>query len=119
MSKTIFLVDDDASVRTVLERLVRRLRPDDAVIAFSSPRDLLLAALDGRWPHLVLTDRDMPEYAGEELASRLAYAGYRGWVVMITGGELVVPPAHVDEIIRKPFTREEIEEMLTRRLDPS
>lgn len=118
-AKTIFLVDDQDLVRKTLVRCVKRFRPDDTLVDFSSPSDLLKAALEGRWPDLVITDRDMPELTGERLASDLKRAGFAGPVIMITGNaEILVPPAHVDDLVKKPFEMKELSETISRHLDP-
>ena len=117
MPKKIFLVDDQDLVRRTLVRTVRHYRRDDDVTDFASPVELLNAVLDGRAPDLILTDRSMPELDGETLASNLKYAGFRGSIVMITGDEVLTPPPHVDEVLRKPYDLREFGAMLTRHLD--
>lgn len=118
MAKKIFLVDDDDSVRKTLFRLLRRHRPDDAVTEFSDPADLVRMALEGRWPDLVVTDRDMPGMNGEELAHRLKYAGYTGVVIMITGNDaIVVPPKDIDHVLHKPFESKEVLATVAHYLD--
>lgn len=118
-AKLIFLVDDQDLVRRMMVRSINRFRPEDTVVDFFSPAELLKSVLEGRRPDLILTDRDMPELTGEELASNLKYTGYTGSVIMITGNdEMVTPPPHVDELLKKPFEMKDFVEMLSRHLDP-
>jgi len=117
MPKLIFLVDDQDLVRRSLVRAIARFRPEDTVVDFFSPRELLKTVLEGRKPDLILTDRNMPELDGDTLASNLKYTGYEGSVVMITADDIVTPPPHVDELMKKPYEMKDFREMLDRHLD--
>ena len=117
-AKLIYVVDDQDLVLRTLVRCVKRLRPEDSVASFSAPQELLKSAFDGRWPDLVITDLDMPDINGEQLASSLKYAGFAGAVVMITGnGDIAVPPPHVDDLLHKPYEMKDLGEILDRHLD--
>ena len=79
---TVFVVDDDASVRRGLTRLLRAMGLD--VEAFDSADSFLARApLDG--PGCVLLDVQMPGMDGLELQERMARAGILLPVVFLTG----------------------------------
>jgi FixJ family two-component response regulator len=66
---TVFLVDDDSSVRRSVTRLLRAAGLD--VASFASADDLLLA-LDDRTPACVVADLRMPGRTGLDLQDELA-----------------------------------------------
>jgi FixJ family two-component response regulator len=79
---TVFVVDDDASVRRGLTRLLRAMGL--GVEAFDSADSFLARApLDG--PGCVLLDVQMPGMGGLELQARMAQAGILLPVVFLTG----------------------------------
>jgi FixJ family two-component response regulator len=78
----VFIVDDDASVRKSLARLVRAAGFD--VETFASARDFLARPrYDG--PSCLVLDVRMPGLTGLDLQEALATAGRRLPVVFITG----------------------------------
>src|SRR5256885_14218589 len=78
----VFIVDDDASVRKSLERLVRSVGLRGETFA-SAPEFLQRAAADG--PSCLVLDVRMPEVSGLALQERLAAAGHRIPIIFITG----------------------------------
>ena len=79
---TVFVVDDDASVRRSMTRLLRSAGWNAE--AFASAGDLLeQAPLTG--PGCVLLDVNMPGMTGLELQARMAEAGIPMPVVFLTG----------------------------------
>jgi FixJ family two-component response regulator len=79
---SVFVVDDDASVRRGLERLLRAAGYQ--VATFASARDFLDRADCARAACLVLDVR-MPGQSGLELYETLVTGGYRIPAVFITG----------------------------------
>jgi len=79
---TVFVVDDDASVRAAL-RLVMRSANLSAEL-FSSARDFLANVTDDR-PGCLILDLRMPEVDGLELQRQLAARGSRMPIIMLTG----------------------------------
>jgi len=78
----VFIVDDDASVRKSLVRLVRAAGYD--VEAFASAREFLARPrLDS--PCCLVLDVRMPGLTGLELQEALASAGHRSPAIFITG----------------------------------
>ena len=78
----VFIVDDDASVRKGLERLVRSVGLRGKTFA-SAPEFLQCAAPDG--PNCLVLDVRMPGVSGLALQETLAAAGRRIPIIFITG----------------------------------
>ena len=94
---TVFLVDDDPSVRRGVTRLL--LSAGFTVVAFESGKDFLeQATLSGA--HCVVLDVRMPGMTGPEVVRAMRARGYDSRVVFITGHD----PADV----RKEFPRDAI-----------
>ena len=66
--KPIWIVDDDQSIRFVLEKALAR--EQFQVRSFANARDLL-AALDGEEPQVLVSDIRMPGLSGIELLSKV------------------------------------------------
>jgi FixJ family two-component response regulator len=79
---TVFVVDDDASVRRSLMRLLRSMGWN--VEAFATADDFLQRA-PGDAPGCALLDVQLPGMSGLELHERMAEAGIRLPVVFLTG----------------------------------
>ena len=78
----VFVVDDDASIRRALERLIRSV--DLAVESFASAKELLgRKPPDG--PGCIVTDVRMPGLSGLDLQKELASAGLDLPVIFLTG----------------------------------
>jgi FixJ family two-component response regulator len=82
MSPTVHLIDDDASVRTSVTRLLRA--SGFAVRAWSSA-EAFLAEREAGSAGCVVTDLEMPAMSGIELQDRLARAEHPLPVVFLTG----------------------------------
>lgn len=78
---TVFVVDDDASIRDALSLLIslKGLRPS----VFSSAKDFL-AVYDVQWRGCLLTDLQMPGMSGLELQTTLQERGIVLPVVVLT-----------------------------------
>ena len=106
----ILVVDDEPSVREVLEAMLRE--DGHTVITASSGAEALGLFREERWD-LVMTDRAMPHMNGDVLAARLKQLRPEMPVILVTGFADVMrdvgdhPPA-IDLIIRKPFTRDSL-----------
>jgi CheY-like chemotaxis protein len=106
----LILVEDDLSVLRALRRLM--ISAGFRVIAFDRPR----AVLDSELPKTdacLVVDVHLPEMNGVQLCERLAAAGCRLPVIMMTGHidpatrELVCR-AKIVAILFKPFTRDSL-----------
>jgi two-component system, cell cycle sensor histidine kinase and response regulator CckA len=101
----VLVVEDQAQVREVTARLLRRAGYD-VLTAFDAVTALGLLATDSEF-HLVLTDSAMPGMRGEDLATEIARL-HPGLPVMLMSGyaDPARPPtsAAVAAFIQKPFT---------------
>ena len=79
---TVFVVDDDASVRRSTERLVRSL--GFGVRTFGSAREFLDSAR-GERPACLVLDVRMPELSGLDLQSELTRCGVEIPIIFVTG----------------------------------
>jgi FixJ family two-component response regulator len=82
-SFTIFVVDDDPSVRKALTRLVRSAGYD--VQAFASAREFLESEWDSQGPACLVLDVRMPGLSGIDLQRELQMANAILPIVFITG----------------------------------
>ena len=81
---SILVVDDDPSVLSLIDRVLRRAGAE--VTALAGGRAALRAIADGSCrPTLLLTDIEMPEMNGIELAARATALRPGMRVVMMTG----------------------------------
>jgi FixJ family two-component response regulator len=110
----VFIVDDDASVRKSLERLVRSVGLRGETFA-SAPEFLQRAAADG--PSCLVLDVRMPEVSGLALQERLAAAGHRIPIIFITGhGDITMSvramKAGAVDFLPKPFNDQDLLETI-------
>ena len=107
---TIFVVDDDRSVRTALKRLIKSL--GYKAETFNSARAFLkLEPHDG--PACLILDIRMPETSGIELQKQLARAGVQIPIIFITGhGNIPMSvkamKAGAVDFIEKPFEDQQL-----------
>src|SRR5437773_4904493 len=119
--KPIWIVDDDQSIRFVLEKALAR--EDFAVRSFSSPRDVL-AALEDEAPQVLVSDIRMPGGSGLELLTKVkerhpglpviimtAYSDLDSAVSAFQGGAF--------EYLPKPFDVPKAVELIRRAVDES
>ncbi len=104
----IAVVDDEASVRTALGRLLRLA--DYKVAAFGSGEDFL-ASLATRRPDCVILDVHMPGLSGFDVQARLCAAHSDIPVVFITASDDIaldqkVRAAGGATLLRKPFSND-------------
>jgi PAS domain S-box-containing protein len=115
MQKSVLLVEDDDSVRFVLETMLQKLNCD--VSAVSSGKEAL-DLFDKKTFNVVLADWSMPTMNGIELARRLREVKADLPIVIITGwtdeeslGEL--KKQGIERIIKKPFVMEKIKDLIS------
>jgi len=119
--KPIWIVDDDQSIRFVLEKALAR--EDLPVRSFSSPRDVL-AALDDDAPQVLVSDIRMPGGSGIDLLGKVkerhpglpvivmtAYSDLDSAVSAFQGGAF--------EYLPKPFDVTKAVELIRRAVDES
>ena len=129
--KPIWIVDDDQSIRFVLEKaLAREQLP---VRSFSNPREVL-AALDDDEPQVLVSDIRMPGMSGIELLSKVkdrlpalpvivmtAYSDLDSAVSAFQGGAFEYLPKPFDvpkavELIRRAVQESQREEVAEQQL---
>jgi RNA polymerase sigma factor (sigma-70 family) len=106
----VFIVDDDASVRKSLERLVRSVGLQGRTFA-SAPEFLQRASPDG--PSCLVLDVRMPEVSGLALQETLAATGHSIPIVFITGhGDISMSvramKAGAVDFLPKPFNDQDL-----------
>ncbi|WP_420243394.1 response regulator [Roseiterribacter gracilis] len=80
----ILIVDDNATNRLILERLVRGIEGDAIVRTFATPDEALLAVRGGD-PDLIITDFSMPTMTGAEFVRRCrADPNFHGAIIVVT-----------------------------------
>jgi FixJ family two-component response regulator len=107
----IAIVDDEASVRTMLRRLLRLA--DYEVVAFACG-DEFMASLAKRRPDCIILDIHMPGLSGLELKSRMCAAHIDIPVVFITASDDLALDGKVQQaggvaLLRKPFSNDELQ----------
>lgn len=114
----VLVVDDDQMVRSTTEALVASLGYD--VIAADNGRKAL-SLLESSYVDLVLSDLSMPEMDGIEFIREARNRGFCKAAALITGyGEDAIGSTEssgVDEILRKPISRDELGRAIQRLLD--
>ena len=120
--KPIWIVDDDQSIRFVLEKALAR--EDLPVRSFSSPREVLAALDGGDTPQVLVSDIRMPGGSGIELLATVkerlpglpviimtAYSDLDSAVSAFQGGAF--------EYLPKPFDLPKAVELIRRAIDES
>ena len=110
----IAVVDDEASVRTMLRRLLRLA--DYEVAAFSSGEDFI-ASLATRRPDCIILDVHMPGLSGFDVQSQMRAAHIDVPTVFITASDDLALDRAVLEagsvaLLRKPFPNDELLEAI-------
>jgi signal transduction histidine kinase len=106
----LLAIDDDPDVSRVMCKMLERNGHD--VTAASSGTEGIQKFSEGTFD-VVLTDRAMPDMSGDEVAKRVKELQPEMSVLMITGfGSMMKDqgqhPEHVDKILNKPYTKEEL-----------
>ncbi len=112
----IFLIDDEASARSSMERILRQVRPEAELTVFSRGQ----AALDaieheGLKPDVVFSDIQMPGLNGLSLAVKLRTLCPTAKVIFVTGYNEYAVEAfrlHVNGYVMKPLDPKRVEEEL-------
>lgn len=120
-SPTVYVVDDDLSVRESLSSLIRSAGM--RVEVFDGPQSFLLRAYSDGCACLILDVR-MPEFDGLELQKRLAAEGRDIPIIFITGhGDVPLAvramKAGALEFLNKPFSDDELLEAIRDALSRS
>ncbi|HTK60419.1 MAG TPA: response regulator [Candidatus Baltobacteraceae bacterium] len=103
--KKLFIVDDDAALIRVYDRMLRPILEINGVeVQTFGDADSVLEAIEREgMPTVLLTDDRMPNMTGRELAARLRQRGYDGKILMVSGtADEDVLADGVDELMQKP-----------------
>lgn len=119
MAYTIVIVDDSETIRGVLKRTIQMTKlPVHEVIVAANGHEAL-KILDTRWVDILFTDINMPEMNGIELIRKMkADAEYCDIPVAIISTEgsktriNEMMEMGVNGFIRKPFTPEQIRQVI-------
>lgn len=109
------IVDDDESVRVVMETAARRLGLD--AISFGDPQRAWEAIAAGP-PIGIITDFEMPGMNGVQLAERVRAAGMGCPLLLVSGASspLLNECRAIDGLLSKPFTIASLEKWLDRHV---
>ncbi len=115
----VFIVDDDASVRRALERLI--CSAGFGVESFPSAQDFLCSVRHDR-PACVVLDIQMPGLTGLELQEQLGGAGLNMPIVFITGhGSVPVSVRAMKggalDFLEKPFDEQDLLDTVRKAID--
>ena len=114
----ILVVDDDEMVRSTTEALVASLGYE---VDTASGGEEAIARSESVAYDLILTDLSMPGMNGLELIENLRKKGFQSAAAVFTGyGEDAIATAAesgVDEVIRKPISRQELGTTIRRLID--
>ena len=108
---TIFIVEDEDELREFLQTL---LSMEHVVHAFATGRCALKAMREAA-PEVLLSDLDLVDIPGEEIARQAARIERRPRIVLMSGDRPRLGRARelADRVIPKPFSIAELTEVLT------
>jgi signal transduction histidine kinase/ActR/RegA family two-component response regulator len=116
----VMVVDDDTAVRQVTVEMLRDLGCE-VLQAQSAAEALSMLAEAADAPQLVLLDYAMPGMNGLHLARRLRERGMTTPIAMVTGyadlADTEAGQSPLDGLLRKPFTINELQALITRLRD--
>lgn len=103
-----WLVDDDDLILRALQRMLKRLYPNWKLSFFSEAALMLNALQQQDKPDLVICDRVMPEYSGEEVLTQVKFLAPKAIRTLLTAdtcADLVISDcADIHHFLAKPFT---------------
>ena len=121
-SETILLVEDEAAVRTVLERMLKQ--SGYRVLACDSPQEALRVSVEQAGKiDLLVTDMVMPGMSGLELGERIQHAWPGLQVLYVSGYADSSGVSRPEAFLQKPFKPEalavKVREVLALRKTPT
>ena len=119
MSKTILIVDDSATQRLMLKKILKMIGLTDIVIKEASNGKEALEVIENHPVSLILTDLNMPTMSGEELIATLksqaSTCRLPSIVITSKGAEnmqVEMTEIGIDGILMKPFEPEQLATLL-------
>ena len=108
---SVYIVDDDVSMRKGLLRLLKSLKVN--AVAFESAEEFLSAELDSDGPACVISDIRMPGMTGMELQEALVARDYCMPIIFITGhGDIPMSVKAMKkgavDFLKKPFDEKDL-----------
>ena len=119
MSAVVHIVDDDASFRTSIGRVLRAC--GYAVETYNSAEQLLKRLPNGAAPGCILLDIKMPGMSGPELQERLKARGLSLPIIFLTGQADIsttvqVIKAGAEDLLTKPVAKDTLLQAIERAL---
>ena len=119
MSTVIHVVDDDASFRTSIGRLLRASGYE--VVLYESAKQLLEQMPDEVGPSCILLDVRIPDLSGPELQSCLAERGSKVPIIFLTGhGDIPASvqaiKAGAEDFLTKPVPKDKLLDTIERAI---
>ncbi len=111
----VIIVDDTASVRNSINRIIEELHPEIEVLASVANVEEGYNAITTNKPDLLFLDVEMPDGSGFDLVSKLIPIDFK--VVFITGHQeyaLNAIKVSALDFILKPFGEEEINNAISK-----
>jgi HD-like signal output (HDOD) protein len=107
-----WLVDDDEFILRALQRMLKRLCPQWEIRPFNQASLMLQALEHSPKPNLVICDRIMPDYSGEQVLTQVRYLApeaVRALLTADTSADIVIEDlADIHHFLAKPFTESDV-----------
>jgi HD-like signal output (HDOD) protein len=111
-SLVAWLIDDDELILRALQRMLKRRCPAWEIQLFQQPSLMLQALQQHPKPNLVICDRVMPDYSGEQVLTQVRYlapAAIRALLTADTSTDIVIEDcADIHHFLAKPFTEADV-----------
>lgn len=111
-SLVAWLIDDDELILRALQRMLKRLCPAWEIQLFQQPSLMLQALQQQPKPNLVICDRVMPDYSGEQVLTQVRYLApeaVRALLTADTSADIVIEDcADIHHFLAKPFTEADV-----------
>jgi DNA-binding response OmpR family regulator len=121
MQNKVLVIDDDLSIRLMLENFLSK---DYAVVCKSNGNEAM-EWLEGNQPNIIICDIQMPEMNGYECLKWIRQRGYTKHtpVIMLSAADassdrIKCYRLGAQDYLIKPFNPEELEEVIRKNLNP-
>ncbi|NQV01885.1 MAG: response regulator transcription factor [Bacteroidia bacterium] len=121
MKKKILAIDDEKSIRFIIENTFNK---DFDVVTMTNGMDALFYIQSGNLPDVIICDLEMPVLNGIEFVKRLRESGFFEEIplIMLSGKEessekIKCFEMGADDYVLKPFNPRELLARITRRLE--
>ncbi|MBV1790426.1 HDOD domain-containing protein [Marinobacterium sp. D7] len=116
-SPVIVFIDDESAVLNAVKRLLRLSHRDWDVYLFTSAEEAL-KRIPSLQPWVVVSERELPDMSGDALREAIVECAPLAIRVILTGDTrretILASPFQAHFMIRKPFDREVLDNLLTR-----